>query len=260
MKTNYHPRNRGRGSFQKKAFIAILVCIFGTAFFYIAKGTLVRAASPVWQGENAISRRLNFTVNFMRSKADLVKENHELRERIESYDLLLISCRLLSDSKNSLLSSLGRTAVSGGISAAVLAHPPKTPYDTLIIGAGESDGISVERAVALPEGPKIGTVFEVFGRESKVLLYSAPGRETMAVLERHNVPVALIGRGGGNFEIHLPRDVEIEMGDKIVSPDLDAVLLGVVGDVEVEPTDAFKRVLVSGPANIHTLRFVTVLP
>lgn len=72
--------------------------------------------------------------------------------------------------------------------------------------------------------------------------------------------VTLEGRGGGNFRIKLPREVESLVGDRVVSADIGYSLVGVVESVESQPTDAFKEVLVSSPTNIFDIRFVKVLP
>ena len=106
----------------------------------------------------------------------------------------------------------------------------------------------------------MGTVSEVFPKSAKVKLFSASGDETNAILERHNVPVTLIGAGGGNFRFELPRDMIVETGDRILSSDIAARHLATVGDVSVRPTDSFKEVLAKSPINIFALRFVFVAP
>jgi cell shape-determining protein MreC len=58
----------------------------------------------------------------------------------------------------------------------------------------------------------------------------------------------------------LPREADVVIGDKILSSDINRVLVGVVKDVEMEATDSFKKVLVISAANIYTENFVTVLP
>ena len=82
--------------------------------------------------------------------------------------------------------------------------------------------------------------------------------KTNAVLERGLVPVILEGAGGGNFRLILQRDMAVEVGDKILSPGISPQILGIVGDVRLSPTDAFKEVLVRSPVNIFALTFVSV--
>ena len=92
------------------------------------------------------------------------------------------------------------------------------------------------------------------------MLFSTNGRETNAVLERDSVPVVLVGRGGGSFKITLPRDVLVEKGDRILSPDITSRLLAAVEDISISSTDSFQEVLARSPINIFTVRFVFVTP
>jgi len=144
--------------------------------------------------------------------------------------------------------------------ASVLTRPPQTPYDVIVIDAGLNESITIGSEVSLPEGPILGVVSEVFSKSAKVKLFSASGEETNAVLERNNVPVILIGIGGGNFRLALPRDIAIEKGDRILSSDIASRPLATVADVSVRPTDSFKEVLAKSPTNIFALRFVFVAP
>ena len=124
-------------------------------------------------------------------------------------------------------------------------------------------GREVSLAMKSPSGewgPKIGVITEVFKNNSRVELFSASGKKTNAILERNSLPVVLVGRGGGNFEFTLPREASVAVGDKILSSDINRILMGVVKDVEMSATDSFKKVLVISVANIYIENFVTVLP
>jgi len=136
----------------------------------------------------------------------------------------------------------------------VLARPPQTPYDTLVI-----DGpVPIGEVVKMREGPLLGIVSDSFAKQAKVKLFSSPGEETEAVLERTDTPVKLIGQGFGNFLIQVPREIEVVVGDKILSPDRNKNLLAVVGSVEVNATDAFKKVRAKSPINLFSVRKVSV--
>ena len=91
-------------------------------------------------------------------------------------------------------------------------------------------------------------------------LFSTSGEESNAVLERGEIPVVLEGIGGGNFKITLPRDIAVERGDRILSPDIEANLVAIVEDVRLTQTDSFKTVLARSPVNIFSLRLVIVRP
>ena len=207
--------------------------------FAIFDAAIISLIAPVWRTENVVIRALN-------PEDTLVEENTMLREKIFSLEAELVSIQT------------GRRPESNIITAAVLTHPPQTPYDSIIIDAGLNESIGLDSEVYLPDGSAFGLVSEVFSKRARVKLFSTAGEETNAVLERGNVPVVLVGSGGGNFKIILPRDVVVEVGDKILNPYTDARLLAVVEEVVIGSTDSFQEVLARSPANIFTLRFVFV--
>jgi cell shape-determining protein MreC len=242
------------------------IFVFGALFFSLTAGGFIRVFAPVWSGENFISRGVSNLFYFFYSKDALIKENQTLKDKLVSEEILLASTRTLSDTENNFLKNIGRSPDSKIVTAAVLVHPPETPYDVLIIDVGTDSGVQVGQEVALPmdsstglPGPKIGTVSEVYKKNSKVTLYSANGQKTNAILERNSIPVQLVGRGGGNFEFSLPRDASVAVGDKILSADITRALVGVVSDIEEQSTDSFKKVLVISAANVYTDNFVTIL-
>jgi len=267
MKTNFLSRNKPKRIYFKHVFVVVLIFVFGSIFFSLFSGSLIRVLTPIWRGENIIARGFQNLFLFVHSKDSLIKENQNLREKIVADELLLVSMRTSTENQDSLLRNFGRVSIKNGINATVLVHPPETPYDVLVIDAGSFDGVEVGQEVSLAMnsasgfiGPKIGIITEVFKKNSRVKLFSASGEKTNAILERNSIPVVLLGRGGGNFEFTLPREAEISVGDKILSSDISRVLVGVVKDVEMSATDSFKKILVISAANIYTENFVTVLP
>ncbi|MDB5254391.1 MAG: Rod shape-determining protein MreC [Parcubacteria group bacterium] len=258
MKTNFRPRNRDGVTYRKRIGTVFAVVIVLGLFFSFADSLIIRIVSPLWSGEGALARGMENISGYFRTKNALIEENQNLRTRVASQDLALVQSRTNTSSSEEILSHLGRVASSSGIAASVLVHPPETPYDILIIDAGSSEGVTVGQKVLLPEGPEIGKVVETFSHQSRVHLFSSSGEQTAAILERNMTPVTLIGQGGGSFEIELPRDVAVEVGDKIISPDIRSALIGVVGGVDAAPTDSFKKVLVGSVENMYSLRFVLI--
>lgn len=256
---NYLPKNKSKGNRYRLALFLVWVFVFGAIVFYFLGGVIMRAASPLWMGENKITKSLRAGKEFFRSKQSLISENTTLKERLASLELELSSRPPALNEDNALLSLIGRKAKKGtGLVASVLVRPPQTPYDIIVIDAGTDDGVVPDSEVALSEGPVLGMVLEVFKSSAKVKLFSSAGENTSAVLERFNLAVTLEGAGGGNFRIVVPRETPVEVGDRILSADVFSRLLAVVGEVEVKPTDSFKQILARSPANIFSIRFVEI--
>ena len=257
---NYLPKNRLKYPHLKRTFALIAIFVFGAVIFSLFDGAIISIVTPAWKVENVITRGLRNSVTFFNSQKALIAENARLGEKVSSLEIELTSLSIRQTQENVLSTLLGREHELGKVLAAVLTHPPQTPYDFLVIDAGGNQSITLGGEVSLPEGPILGRVSEVFSRSAKVKLFSASGEETSAVLERNNVPVTLLGTGGGNFKVILPRDVAVENGDKILSANINSQLLAVVGEVNVQSTDSFKEVLAKSPTNIFSLRFVFVTP
>lgn len=238
-------------------FLGALFAV-GALLFFFSRNILMTAISPLWKTESRVSKVLAMGSDFFRFRQSYIDENNSLKSQIASLEAELSSRSSLSREESVVLTQLGRVATSGSIAATVLVRPPQSLYDTLVIDAGKNESIRVGQEVSLPEGPLLGTVSEVFYNTAKVKLFSSAGEKINAVLERSNLSVALEGIGGGNFKIVVPRETPVEVGDRILSTDAFAHLVGVVGAIKVEPTDSFKEVLAKGPSNIFNLRFVLI--
>ncbi|MCR4279127.1 MAG: rod shape-determining protein MreC [Candidatus Zambryskibacteria bacterium] len=256
----YLPRNRSKSTFIKPALFLVGIFIAGGLIFSFMDGVIISAVSPLWRTENAATARLSDIRDFFRFRSSLVEENSMLKERVAQLELEAASGASVAGGENFILSSFGRQPEFGGIMTTVLVSPPQSPYDTLVIDAGENDGMFLGSSVFMLEGPILGVVSDVFPGSSKVRLFSAPGEKTRALLERYNIPVTIEGAGGGNFRIIVPREVEVVVGDRILSADIFSHLLGVVGDIKMEPTDSFKEVLAKSPANIFGIHFLVIRP
>lgn len=257
MKTPFPQRNK-RSPFQKKALYVLGVFLVGAVLFSLLDGVFVGLAAPIWKGESALALNFWHFTGFFKDKNTLLRENEALREKARADEFLLAASRASESQYESLLQVFGRTSTTTSVAAGVLVHPPETPYDVLVVDAGSTNGVKKEDLVFLPEGAVVGRVIEVFGRSSRVKLFSMNGENTNAVLERGNVPIVLVGQGGGNFKFTLPREVAVLPGDRILSPAVDGALMGVARDVEVTPTDSFKTVLVESRAPVFTIRYVTI--
>lgn len=262
MKTNYLQRSRPRrrSGYYKVAIAALLVLVIGAGALTLLRGGFTLAATPVWKGQNALVREASILFSWFGDKDSLARENLALRERIASQEAELMSLRSIKKREEELLSMFGRSPEGQKILSSVLIRPPETPYDILVLDAGKREGVQAGSKVVLPEGPLLGTVVEAYERTSRVKLFTSHGEKSGAVLERTGTPVILLGQGGGNFRLTLPRELEVKEGDRILSAGSSAELIAVVSKVNMAPTDSFKEVLAQGVSNIFTIRYVLVLP
>ncbi len=253
-------KNRSARAHLKLIFTALGIFLLVWVIFSFFGGFIVSAVSPIWEAENAFSRTVKKTWNHLESRQNLVNENFDLKGRVGSLELEVASLTISLEQERAFYGLLGRAPVSGEVVASVIARPPQSPYDVILLDAGSREGITKDARVYLAEGPALGIITEVFTSSAKVKLFSTAGEKLDAVLERGSVPVVLEGRGAGNFRLKIPREVEVVAGDRIVTGDTEFSLLAVVEVVNVNSTDAFQEVLARSPLNIFSLRLVSVIP
>jgi cell shape-determining protein MreC len=260
MKMNFPLKNSHRRDSRKrnKELIVVVFVFVAGALFFSYFGTYVsNILTPIWHSNSLFSRGLSNLTSSLRSKDALISENDALKKKLASDEELITTLRVSADSRDELLSVYGRNYPTS-IPANVLVHPPETPYDILVVDAGENLGVKIGSILTTPEGSSIGTITEIFSRISRVKLYTTAGERTDAVLERGGIPVTLVGRGGGNLELTVPKDVEVRVGDRILTPALDASLVAIVGMVDTTPTGSFKTILARSPINLGVIWHVLI--
>ena len=144
------------------------------------------------------------------------------------------------------------------ILAGILAKPNRSIYDTLLIDAGTNDGILKEKKVFALGNVPIGYIAETYPSSSKVVLYSNPGEKTDVVISGKDIYMQAVGRGGGNFEMILPRDFIITEGEEVDLPGVNPYILGTVQTILSDPRDSFQKALLVSPVNVQQLKFVEV--
>lgn len=120
-------------------------------------------------------------------------------------------------------------ALPQGLLAPVLARPRWSAYDTLLVGAGETQGIASGMRISA-HGFVIGEITEVYADSSRAVLYSTAGRRITAQLAG-TLPVELVGTGGGTFEASIAEGAPVRAGDGAFDPRLSPRLFAIVDAV-----------------------------
>ena len=143
--------------------------------------------------------------------------------------------------------------------ATLLANPSRSPYDTLILDAGKRDGVLLGDLVIAGDSVIIGSVSRVSQTTSVAVLFSAPQVVT-DVIVGGDIRTQAYGRGGGNFEIRVPRDQEVSIGAPVIFPLLSPKVFGFIEEVYVSPADSFQTLLFQMPVNVFMLERVYLIP
>lgn len=215
-------------------------------------------ASGVWQGGDRISGAVKNFFGGFASKEALVEENMSLREEVSRMQVQVLDRNLLEEKVRDLEERLGRTNADDRIVAHVLAGPGRSPYDLLVIDAGEDHGVVLGDLVVYAGAGVVGEVVEVYRTSSKVSLFSSPGKQLpVLVVGTTTIPTIATGRGMGNFEAHVPQGSVVVAGESVITP--EDLIVGTVGAVIENEAMPFVRILFTSPFNIAEMRTVEVV-
>lgn len=254
-----------KGIEKKKRFIkiaiisSIIFLIFITGLVSFSGGFFNFLGRPLWKIRNATSNEISSSAYLIRTKKSVFSENEELNRRLTEQNLAMTDYQILKKDNEEFKSLLGRVTVKNSFTLAnILVKPNQSPYDTLIIDVGSDVGLKEGDKVFADEQIPLGYISNVYDHTSLVSLYSNPGETTEAMIIGSNATVELVGRGGGNFEMTVPIDLDSSKGTMVVFPGLTSEVVAIMDEVISNPTDPVKKVLLRSPANIQQLKWVQI--
>lgn len=252
---------------KRKRYIYVSLCVVAFFIIFYLRTTAWHAMSfvshtifrPVLMMGSNVGERLGGLGSYFLSKNSLLHENEILKLQLAENETRMSNYNSLVADDASLKEILSRKDPKIPMTlSAILSKPNVSAYDTLLIDAGTLSGVKVgDRVFALGNVP-IGRIVEVFLNSSKVVLYSSAGERTQVVAGTSNIFLETVGRGGGNFEMIMPRDFVLNKGDTVVLPGINSYVLAVSETIISDPRDPFIKALLVSPVNIQSLKFVEV--
>jgi cell shape-determining protein MreC len=242
----------------------VLVVVLGAIGLFRTPitGLVWRVMAPVEQGKGAAQNIFgNFFSNFASNRA-LVTENTALKEALASTSIALMDRNILYSENQDLKARLGRLREGTTVTlAAVLARPPETPYDTLMLDVGSTGGVIQGDLVSVGGSVYVGKIQAVYPTTSRVVLFSSSGQTFDALLLHAgttSLALKISGQGGGSLMAQVPAQTQVQKGDKVLLPSIATDLLATVSAVESNALSSFKTIYFELPINIHAVRFVEV--
>ena len=220
-------------------------------------GVLSEIGRPFWKLKETITFNFYDLKETLNSKRFLVVENRRLEWELEESKEELLKTNLLERENKELKNLLGRNVSEKNILARVLSNTNQSPYETIIIDLGKNI-IKKGSAVFSLSGILIGEVDEIYSQTARIKLLSAPANTYEVEIGEESISAIAQGLGGGNFEVRLPRGVDVKVGGEIISPKLLVELLGIVEYIESKPQNSFQKILFKIPVNINQLKWVLI--
>mgnify|MGYP001570881941 FL=1 len=257
-------RRPKRKIFMVTLAVAVLVVAGALSVPIFAGGLVSKIAMTVSRPFSssflALKNNLSFTANLIRSRGALVRENRELRADIEADQVKLLRLDAIFREHQDLLSAYGRSLFTKQATLGnIIAKPPQSPYDVLVVDIGSEQGIVSGNRVYGIGGIPIGRVDEVANTTSKIVMFSNVGEKNQVIAERTGLTLSIEGIGGGNLETQVAQDMDIMVGDLIILPQFGAAVVASVAAIDTSVASALKRVLFRVPVNVFNLRWVEII-
>lgn len=261
--TRYHFDNQiQKKDLSRKKVAVVTFVILGIILLIVfIIPSLVRSVfrGPEWFYSVATQTTKTVVTEFTPKKI-IWAQNIALKNEIETYKAQLLELQILKDENNKLRNELSYIKNPAEvILARVLAKPSQSLYNSLVIDQGSRNGIVVGQLVVTQGAIGLGKIASVSSNTATVELFSGPQFDSNLVMKNQSITVPAKGKGGGNFEIHIPREIVVTDGDILGLPEDPSIAVGVVKSISFDPRDPFQTVLARTPVNIQELNFVEVV-
>lgn len=237
----------------------VLVVIGAIAVFVINPFLQTLSSGPAWLAQS-VNTGASDVITSLTPKSIIIDRNKILTEQVANLNAQLIELQQLRDENDQLKKELSYLPnPSETITAQIIGKPNQSLVNSMVIDAGVDQGVRVGQLVSVQHNLGLGTIVSVSQKTAVVELFGGPQFTGDVLLANKNITVPATGKGSGNFEIHIPREVAVADGDLLAFPGNPSVVIGVVKSIIFDPRDPFQTVLARAPVNVQELRFVEVV-
>ncbi len=166
--------------------------------------------------------------------------------------------QLLAEERDALKHQLALTTDAVVATGVVVARPPKTHYDTLLVVLPAGHQV-LPGDRALFEEVVLGVVDEVSARSARVTLFSSGGTTVDARVGTPQGIVVLSGVGGGAFVFDVTQTISVSPGDRVVSAEGSGRTLAIVARVVAKPDSTLTEVYARLPVAFADLSYVSFI-
>ena len=209
---NFQIKNQHVRRSKPRALWIILATFFILGLLILA-GSFTKSVVTVIMG-NGLKYKTHTSFFFgtafalLQSKQELLIENRRLQEELEkrAVDMQFVD---IIFSENEQLKRLlsARDGAKHAVTARILARPPLSPVETIVLDQGSQAGVSVGDVLMYSKFV-FGEISSVSEETSQAVLYSSTRMKQTGLIGTRNIQVELRGVGAGNVEFELSRDLE----------------------------------------------------
>jgi cell shape-determining protein MreC len=240
---------------------------FGVAFFVLFLLFLVRAfipgtffslAAPLWREGTALDASVGSVFVGLTHAQQVALQNAALGQQVQTLQNENAVLTARAQDLTKLLGGQGAAGISASVVAGVLARPPESPYDTIVVAAGTDDGVVAGAQAFAAGGIPIGTVESATKHSAVIGLLSTPGRMTDGWAGASRTQVTFKGSGAGAFTATIPRAAAVSVGDNVYVPGPGAVPFGTVVRIDSEAASPTVVLEIQPLVNLFSLTWVEI--
>lgn len=236
-----------------------------------AKAMLREGVAPLQGAISGFSRWVGESVRSVRGIGGLMRENQQMSAELVRLRNEVRDLQALSQDNADLREQLQFSAQAKRrlIPCEVIARDITGWWETIRLGKGVTDGVSMDMAVMTSDG-LIGKTVDVSARTCDVLLISDPACKVSARIVRTGAFGVVAGSGpakSGQSSCHMEfinKNVPVLPGDEVVTSGLGGIfpkglLIGYVDKIYKDETGLFQRADILPKADLGRLTYVFVV-
>lgn len=226
------------------SLLLLLLRLIAPNFFWHVTAPVFGLGNTISAANHTFFSSFNDTALLAARNEQLAKENAALQSENQAFY-----------AKETAVNALGTIR---GVLAAVVARPPESPYDTLVIAGGEGIGIALGQEAFGEGGVPLGLVTAVTKDYARITLFSAPGTRTYGWAGNANIPLTILGTGAGTMSASLSRSVEVVVGDTVFAPGPGMLPIGSVVRIDSDISSPGMTLRIMPKVNPFSVSWVQV--
>lgn len=253
---------RGPSLFSRVVFfcaLSISIMAIDARFNYLShvRQAFIAALHPLEVAANAPSDWYRDINKYFSAHNHLVQENYALKQQAFEHQVKLQRLNTIQAENQHLRSLLnGNTPIHPNAVLGEISHMGRDPFThVVVVNRGSQHNIRAGQAVVDSKGV-IGQVTRVYPFTSEVTLITDKELSIPIQIERNQLRAIAFGEGNNTLDIpYLPTNVDIKVGDKLVTSGIDGVYpaglaVAVVTKVLQNPESPFAKIVSTPVAGI----------
>ena len=265
---------RGAKPFSRMVFYCALSIMFMAVdarlnYLSQVRQAFIAALHPFEMAANAPSEWVRDLQKYFSAHNELVQENYVLKQQAFEHQVSLQRLNTIQAENEHLRNLLsGSIPIQPKAVLGEISHMGRDPFThVVVVNRGSQQNIKAGQAVVDSKGV-IGQVTRVYPFTSEVTLITDKELSIPIQIERNQLRAIAFGEGNGTLDIpYLPTNVDIKVGDKLVTSGIDGIYpaglaVAIVTKILQNPESPFAKIVstpVAGVSN-HLQLLLLALP